>query len=112
MLKTTKGLLCFLAVMLAGAPGCASADADSLYRDGREHLARGKLDEAIEAFQLVIGLGPGWADAYDGLGWVYLAQGELDEAEQAFREALSLDPDLTNARDGLETIEEHRKTSP
>ncbi len=61
----------------------------------------GLLNKAIAAFQRVITIKPGYAEAYNNMGNVLKDQGKLDEAIEAFNKALSLKPDYVEAYNNM-----------
>ena len=60
---------------------------------GIAHLEKGKLDEAITAYQTAININPNMAPPHGFLGFVYQLQGQFDEAVTAYKTAISIDPD-------------------
>ncbi len=58
---------------------------------GGAYQERGRLDKAIQEYQVALTLKPDYVEAYDGLGTIYIAQGHLDEAVHLFQRALQLD---------------------
>ena len=69
----------------------------------REHSA-GRLPEAIEAYQKIIALRPGLAEAYNNLGSVLQSRGQLDDAVAQFERATVLKPQLFQAHNCLGDI--------
>ena len=65
-------------------------------------LAERRYADAVESLTRAIGIDPGLANAYNGLGVAYARQGQMDRAIVEWRKALELRPDLTDARDNLE----------
>lgn len=66
-----------------------------------EYLARGQLDDGLEALQQAIAVNPTSVEAHLKLGHVLEAQARHQEAAQAFRSALALDPTNKTAACGL-----------
>jgi len=65
---------------------------DKLFEQGRVLLSRGRLNEAIAAWQEVAKLVPGDAAAHCNLGGLYLRKGDFRMAIPCFQAALQLDP--------------------
>ena len=59
----------------------------SYIKIGNEYLRQGKLDEAIEAYQVSIELNPNFHWAYYKLGDVLKRKGQIQEAEEAYQKA-------------------------
>ncbi len=60
-----------------------------------------RADEAEQAFDRLTKENPGWAEAWDGLGWSRLARDARGGARRAFHRALEAAPGLQHALDGL-----------
>lgn len=67
------------------------------YNLGNVFREQGKLDAAVENFQMVLKLDPGYANAYLNMGVVLNEQGKLDAAAENFRKTLKLKPDFVDA---------------
>ncbi|UCG39650.1 MAG: tetratricopeptide repeat protein, partial [bacterium] len=74
---------------------------ENITRDQKAHLVyaralalhnAGRLDEAEDYYRQVVGLDPGFAEAYSNLGAILLDQGQIREAEVSLRAALERDP--------------------
>ena len=63
-------------------------EAKKLYRDK-------KYDDALALFQKVVGLDPGNAAAYNGMGLCYHAQGKRDLAIDLFQKSVERDPNVS-----------------
>ena len=75
---------------------------DSSIEKAHEYLEKaykfqmeGKLEEAVEYYQLSLDLYP-TPEAYTYLGWTYSFMGKLDEAIEECKKAIDLDPDYGN----------------
>ena len=66
--------------------------------------ARGKIAEASIEYNKALGLDPGFADAWSGLGYTRFAEKRFDEAVAAYNKALELDPRLAVPHNGLGLI--------
>lgn len=62
----------------------------------------GRLDEAIEQYNVVLLHHPGDAFALNNLGMAYGGKGDIARAIECFERALRLDPSLSQARSNLE----------
>ena len=58
---------------------------------------RGKLEEAIEAYNKVLSIRPNYVDAYNNMGNTLKKQGKLEEAIEAYNKVLSIKPDYVDA---------------
>jgi tetratricopeptide (TPR) repeat protein len=74
--------------------------ADRLLEDGRFHVSKGDLDQAIEAFQQSIEVKES-AEALTFLGWVLSLKGQYEEAMELCRRAIEIDPDFGNPYNDL-----------
>jgi len=70
----------------------APAQAEALYAQGMQALQHGDLSAAETAFEKVLRLAPGSAEAHNSLGWVLLAQGKIAPAIREFQTAVKLQP--------------------
>jgi len=73
------------------------AEADKLY-------ARGRMDEALAAYQSIIAEDDTAAWAHSRVGGILAQRGDLDAAQQALGRALELDPELPQAHSNLGNI--------
>lgn len=77
----------------------------TMYQLGAMMANRGKYEEAIGYFEIIIGLDPKEAEAYNNLGYCYYSLDQLEKARDMFNKALSLNPGLESAKKSLETVE-------
>ena len=68
---------------------------------------KGKLAEAIEAFNKALSFKPDYADAYNNIGNALQDQGKLDEATEAYIKALTIRPDYATAHYNLSSIKKY-----
>lgn len=61
-------------------------------RQGDQHLALGKFDEAAACYRDAISINPDFVDAHVGLGFSLVEQRKFGEAAAALERALSIDP--------------------
>ena len=72
------------------------SDAKAIYREGFQHFANDRLDEAIESYRRALELEPALAIAWNGLSMAYrqrAGEGDLDRAIEAGRRLIELEPD-------------------
>jgi CubicO group peptidase (beta-lactamase class C family) len=74
-------------------------------RIGYNLLARGKVPDAIQVFELNVQLFPRSANVYDSLGEAYLAATRTADAIASYRKSLELDQQNENARSMLKQLE-------
>ena len=63
-----------------------------VYNIAQVYRSLGRDEEALEHYDRVIALDPGYSEYYNERGGVYLKQGRLAEAEQDFLRAIELSP--------------------
>jgi tetratricopeptide (TPR) repeat protein len=61
---------------------------------GLDLYAKGKYDEAVEAYDKAVEIDPEYAEAWYNKGGVLYLQGKYNEAIQAFDKAIEIDPQL------------------
>ena len=71
---------------------------------GLQFIKAGKLNEAIEQFNIAIVLDENYAEARNNIGMLLIKKGELDEAEEIIREAIAIKPDYSHAYNNLGAI--------
>ncbi|HCK92871.1 MAG TPA: hypothetical protein DHW71_07790, partial [Gammaproteobacteria bacterium] len=71
--------------------------ADAYYNMGVALKERGKLQEAIEAYNKALSIKPDYADAYYNMGNTLKKRGKLKEAIEAYKKALAIKPDNADA---------------
>ena len=72
---------------------------------GYRLIGAGKLNEAIEIFNLNVKLYPKSANVYDSLGEAYMKSGETEKAIKSYKKSLELNPKNNNAREMLKKLE-------
>ncbi len=88
-------LLCFIvncarrSVPGAEGPGRSSEDHYDL---GKQCVAEGNYQQALQRFQQALALNPDFVPAYEALGLVQLKQGDIKEAQRSFQDGLEKDP--------------------
>ncbi|HEY8181154.1 MAG TPA: serine hydrolase [Thermoanaerobaculia bacterium] len=75
-----------------------------LNRLGYQLLRRGRVDDAIQIFQLNVEEYPNSWNVYDSLGEAYAAHGDRDLAIKNYKKSIELNPKNTNATDALKRL--------
>ena len=68
-------------------------DARALYREGFQHFAEDRIDEAIDCYQRAVDAEPDLAIAWNGLSMTLKRKGDLDGAIEAGLKIVELEPD-------------------
>jgi Flp pilus assembly protein TadD len=68
-------------------------DARALYREGFQHFAEDRIDEAIDCYQRAVNAEPDLAIAWNGLSMTLKRKGDLDGAIAAGLKIVELEPD-------------------
>jgi type IV pilus assembly protein PilF len=97
-----------LAVLLLSLSACAAeitekdrVDARIQYDLGVDHLSKGNVPGALQAFTSSERLDPSFPDLHSGLGLVYIGINRYDDAEKHFKIALELKPQYSDVRNNL-----------
>ena len=69
------------------------ADARAIYREGFQHFADDRMDEAIALYLQAVEADPRLAIAWNGLSMAYREKGDLDRAIEAGKKLIELEPD-------------------
>jgi tetratricopeptide (TPR) repeat protein len=85
----------------AGIQVFATSPAKVLHGMGRDALAQGRVEDALQAFRRAVEADPRFFQAQFDLGFLYQQRGELPQAISAYRAALRLDPAHEEARFNL-----------
>ena len=67
-------------------------DARALYREGFQHFAEDRIDEAIDCYRRAVEAEPGLAIAWNGLSMTLKRKGDLDAAIEAGLKIVELEP--------------------
>jgi Flp pilus assembly protein TadD len=78
---------------LARSASEGRSEAHALYKQGFDHFANDRLDQAIELFERALAADPELAIAWNGLSLAHRQKGDLDEAIAAGRRLIELEPD-------------------
>ena len=68
-------------------------DATALYREGFQHFAADRIDEAIDCYRRAVEAAPDLAIAWNGLSKTLQRKGDLDGAVEAALKIAELEPD-------------------
>ena len=79
-------------------------DEHQLNRLGYELLGRGRVDDAIAAFELNVEAYPEAWNPHDSLGEAYRAAGRRAESLASYRRSLELNPDNASAAKAIEEL--------
>ena len=69
------------------------SEARNIYREGFQHFADDRLDEAIALYKKAVEVDPTLAIAWNGLSMAYREKGELDNAIESGKKLIELEPD-------------------
>jgi protein O-mannosyl-transferase len=72
-------------------------------RLGGVYFNKGRIDEAIEQYEIALRLDPDSVISHYNLGLAFSSKGRIDEAIEQYEIALQLDPDFADAHNGLAT---------
>ncbi|HWI63838.1 MAG TPA: tetratricopeptide repeat protein [Symbiobacteriaceae bacterium] len=75
-----------------------------LIKEADALFARGRIDDALNAYSAILEQDPTVAWAHSRIGAIFAQKGDLDLAEQALLKALELDPELPQAHSNLGNI--------
>ena len=67
-------------------------DARALYREGFQHFAEDRIDEAIDCYRRAVEAAPDLAIAWNGLSMTLRRKGDFDAAIEAGRKIVELEP--------------------
>ena len=91
-------LFCTAAFFLCGCGTLSSefykGETAYLYNQGCSSYKAGEYEKALEYYQRVVKLDPGYAQAYAGLGNLALIKKKHDDAQHCYKKAIELDPEL------------------
>jgi superkiller protein 3 len=77
----------------AGVSSEAATEARARYRQGFQHFANDRFDEALGLFRKALEIDPQLAIAWNGVSMAHRLRGELDEAVEAAVRLIDLEPD-------------------
>jgi Tfp pilus assembly protein PilF len=79
----------------------AASDALIHFNSGVEFYHQRDYAKAIQAYQKVIDIDPGYAEAYNNLGIIYQDAGDFDRALSAYQKAIEINPRYEKALNNL-----------
>ncbi len=88
------------------------ADARALSKEGFQHYANDRLDEAVDCYRRAVDADPGLAIAWNGLALVLQRQGDLDAAIDAAKRLIALEPDEALGHTTLSRIYQQKGMIP
>ena len=94
-------LVLALAVSAPAVAAAQSADPESSFNAGLNHLREGRPGMAVEAFKKAVHDDPKNPYFQKGLGQAYLATGKFDDAVSSFSKALELNQYYFDVRNDL-----------
>jgi type IV pilus biogenesis/stability protein PilW len=71
------------------------------FNSGVDHYHQQDYSKAIQAYEKVIELDPGYAEAYNNLGIIYQEAGNFDRAFSAYQKAIEINPKYEKALNNL-----------
>jgi len=71
----------------------SQSDAKALYKEGFDHYANDRREEAVACYRRALDADPGLAIAWNGLAMALSEQGELDAAVEAGHKLVELEPE-------------------
>jgi len=82
-------LIAFLSVFMGcGGDGGKGETAREVTQEGWRLFELGKHQEALEKFQIAVGIQPTYADAHNGMGWCYAVLDQFGDAIESFQSAI------------------------
>jgi superkiller protein 3 len=87
-------------------------DARALYREGFQHFANDRVDEAIACYERAIEANPELAIAWNGLSMAFRQKGDLDRAIEAARRLIELEPDDALSHTNLSILLQNKGMIP
>jgi tetratricopeptide (TPR) repeat protein len=97
---------------LAASVSQGVSPAHALYKQGFQHFANDRLDEAIALYREALAKDPDLAIAWNGLSLAFRQQGDLDAAIEAGRRLIELEPDDPLSHTNLSILYQRRGMIP
>jgi tetratricopeptide (TPR) repeat protein len=97
---------------LAKSASQGSSEAHALYKQGFDHFANDRLDEAIRGFERALAVDPELAIAWNGLSLAHRQQGDLEAAIEAGKRLIELEPDDPLSHTNLSILYQRRGMIP
>jgi tetratricopeptide (TPR) repeat protein len=95
-----------------GTSSEATDEARALYRQGFQHFANDRFDEAISLFRKALEIDPALAIAWNGVSMAHRLRGELEEAIEAGLRLIELEPDDALSHTNLSILYQMRGMIP
>ncbi len=87
-------------------------DDRALSKQGFQHFANDRLDEAIDCYRRAVEANPELAIAWNGLSMAYRQKGDLDAAIEAARKLVELEPDDALSHTNLSILYQNKGMIP
>jgi Flp pilus assembly protein TadD len=87
-------------------------DARALSKQGFQHFANDRLDEAVDCYRQAVEANPELAIAWNGLSMAYRQKGDLDAAIEAARKLIELEPDEPLSHTNLSILYQNKGMIP
>jgi tetratricopeptide (TPR) repeat protein len=97
---------------LAASVSRGVSPAHALYKQGFQHFANDRLEQAIALYREALALDPELAIAWNGLSLAFRQQGDLDAAIEAGRRLIELEPDDPLSHTNLSILYQRRGMIP
>ncbi len=88
------------------------SEARARYKEGVEHYAAGRADEAVAAYRQALEINAEMAMAWNGLAMALAKVGDLDAALEAAKRYVELEPDEALAHTSLSVIYQRKGMIP
>ena len=88
------------------------SEARARYKEGVEHYAAGRTDEAVAAYRQALEINGEMAMAWNGLAMALAKAGDLDAALEAAKRYVELEPDEALAHTSLSVIYQRKGMIP
>ncbi len=79
------------------------------YNVGEIYFSNGKVDNAIQFFNLAVQIKPDWSEPYLKLGYAFLNKGDFERAKENLKKYLELSPNAPNVEEIRKLIESLEK---
>lgn len=88
------------------------SDARALYKQGFQHFANDRVDEAIASYRAAVQADPDLAIAWNGLSLALRQQGDLEGAIEAAKRLIELEPDDALSHTNLSILYQRKGMIP
>ena len=97
---------------LAKSASQGGSEAHRLYKQGFDHFANDRIEEAIRIFEQALSVDPELAIAWNGLSLAHRQQGDLEAATAAGQRLIELEPDDPLSHTNLSILYQRRGMIP